>query len=275
MAPRTQSPSRTSTATRKPPSRAAEVLYLYAISHSADFDLNAQGIDGASAVERVLCSKWTCWVSRVSRREFADELNERMQNLDWLAGAGIRHQQVVSAIAAKTDVLPARFATVFSSPESLQRHVQSEAATIAATFARIAGCDEWGVKIHRQSRAPMARNATSASGREYLEQKAASLQSAGKGRPDPDLNTFARELERHSRDSIAGNSQPPQPGVEWQASFLVPRSEQTLFLDVTTRWAERWHNRHRIECTGPWPPYSFVRPLRGKQPGGQGPASKT
>ena len=38
---------------------------------------------------------------------------KNMQDLDWLAAATTRHQQVVSAIAQAADILPARFGIEF------------------------------------------------------------------------------------------------------------------------------------------------------------------
>jgi len=250
--------------TRKPPrSEPApdRVLYLYGITRSGKSDVGTSGVDGASPIEPRECSGFICWVSRVSRRDFADELNHHMQNLDWLAGAGVRHQQAVAEIASKAEVLPARFATVFLSDDSLRRHVRSEKSMLEAAFERISGCDEWGVKIYAlpPTAAPAAESVRS--GREYLQQKAASLESRGPHKADGEIEQFARELVRRSRDTARSTAQSSQPGLEWQASFLVPRKERDNFFRVTTRYAEHWRDRRRIECTGPWPPYSFVAGL--------------
>lgn len=259
--------SRGKSAARKPPKAVAlptTVLYLYAISRGKDIRVDVPGVDGTSTIEALPSSGLICWISRVSRRDFADELNDHMQNLDWLAGAGVRHQQAVAAIAAKTDVLPARFATVFLTAESLERHVRGQKAALLAAFERVSGCDEWGVKIQAIARSEPATKKAGAdsarSGREYLQRKAAMLQTRP-GKSDPAFEEFAQDLSRHSREAVRIPSQGSQPGLEWQASFLVSRAEREAFLNATSRYAERWRDRHRIECTGPWPPYSFVASL--------------
>lgn len=253
---------------RKPPapdSSGATVLYLYAISRDGGFTVPAAGVDGSSIIEPLACSGLVCWFSQVSHREFGERLNEHMQNLDWLAAAGVRHQQAVAAIAEHTDVLPARFATVFLSAESLARHVREHKDALLAAFQRIHASDEWGVKVF----AVVPRNTAPAketqSGREYLQRKAATLRVATARRPDPELDEFASSLERASSESLKIGSHQNQPGLEWQGSFLVPRNQRKDFLETTTRYAERWSGRHRIECTGPWPPYSFIGSLAGNQ----------
>ncbi len=256
--------TRSASSTRKPPaaSRAETVIYLYAISRERAADVQAAGVDGASRIEALDCSGLVCWISRVSARTFGEELNEHMQNLDWLASAGVRHQQAVAAIAANLDILPARFATIFFSADSLEHHIRSQKAVLRAALDRISGCEEWGVKVYAvappQAAAPDANNP--ASGRDYLQRKAALLRGRSDRHP-ADFTELADEFAAHTREAVRLPKQAAQPGLEWQASFLVHRPQREAFLAVATRFAKRWQDRHRIECTGPWPPYSFVASL--------------
>jgi hypothetical protein len=262
---KTRQSSKNVKSVRKPPrSEAApeNVLYLYGVTRPGKFTIGTTGVDGASAIEPFECAGFVCWISRVSRLDFAEELNDHMQNLDWLAAAGVRHQQAVAAIAAKADVLPARFATVFLSADSLERHIRAEKPMLEAAFERISGCDEWGVKVYALPRAAAPAVGPVRSGREYLQQKAVTLQSRAPRKADAEVEQFARELATHSRDAAPSSSQASEPALEWQSSFLVARKERDKFIDVTTRYAERWRDRLRVECTGPWPPYSFVASLR-------------
>src|SRR5688572_16157931 len=107
----------TKVAPKKPPARAAtdRVLYLYGITQlrTERAEVSAPGIDGAAGVEAMMCAGLTCWVSRVNRVDYADRLTENMENLDWLAAASLRHQQVVSELGSEGTVLPARLGTVF------------------------------------------------------------------------------------------------------------------------------------------------------------------
>jgi len=129
---------------------AGQVLYLYGVSQrpkDAVPEVAAEGIDGAAAVEAVAYQGYLCWVSRVSRAEFADRLREQMENLEWLASAGLRHQRAVSAIAERFTILPARFGTVFLSEGSLAQHLRDHKKNMPRVFKRLAGADEWGIKV--------------------------------------------------------------------------------------------------------------------------------
>src|SRR5579864_3261283 len=102
------------------------MLYLYGISAKAPKAKITGSIDAASAVENLEDSGLVAWFSRVSDDEFGDKLASNMENLEWLAGASVSHQRVVSQIADTVTVLPARFGTVFLSRQSLIDHLREE-----------------------------------------------------------------------------------------------------------------------------------------------------
>ena len=246
---------------RKPPARAVadtRALYFYGVTQDCAAErVSAEGVDGDASVEALPRGGLLCWVSRVSRAEFADGLAENMENLEWLAAASVRHQRVVGEIAAHAAMLPARLGTVFLSEASLEAHISKHKRSLLAAFRRIAGADEWGVKVFAVPlKAPAALSATS--GREYLKRKAAALE-ASHGKLDPEVRSFAQALQRIAEASSAGGKvSSGQRNLEWQASFLLRRSRQKQWRAVLDRFAARWRKSRRIECTGPWPPYSFV-----------------
>jgi Gas vesicle synthesis protein GvpL/GvpF len=236
-----------------------QVLYVYAMTRGASkLVTKLPGVDGAATVESLTIGDYSCWISRVSKTEFADELQQNMQNLDWLAAAGVRHQQIVSAIAELGDLLPARFATVFLTEASLRKYVQQHRQEFEASFARIKGCDEWGIKIHALRRAPAPQPVGDETGRQYLQRKSATIQ-ARTSRIDADVEQIARALDAISRESTPGGSvSQGQPGLLWQRSFLIPRKNRKQLEALLAKFAERWRETRSVECTGPWPPYSFV-----------------
>jgi hypothetical protein len=244
---------------RKPPQPAAgpeRAIYLYGVTQSmAPKTVSAEGVDGVAPVEALACAGVACWISRVARSPFADHLAENMENLEWLAAASVRHQRVVSEIARRGSVLPARFGTVFLSEDSLLAHVKERKRALLAAFKRIADADEWGVKVFVEERTAGALDATS--GADYLRRKAA--MASARTTLDPDVRAFAAALQKLAVDSaVGGKVSGGQRHLEWQASFLLPRSRQKQWRAVLERFATRWQKRRRIECTGPWPPYSFV-----------------
>src|ERR1700745_1157994 len=89
-----------------------KVLYLYGITKSSGSAPSVKGVDDVATIETITCGGLVCWISRVSRPEFADNLSKNIENLDWLAAMSVRHQRAVSAIAEAHDILPARLGTI-------------------------------------------------------------------------------------------------------------------------------------------------------------------
>ncbi len=234
------------------------MLYLYGIS-SRSPKLKATGsIDGSSSVEILEDSGLVAWFSRVSADEFGSKLASNMENLEWLSGASVRHQRVVSQIAEAVTLLPARFGTVFRTEKSLTEHLRAEKEKLAATLKRIEGTEEWGVKLFLNPDPPASPIEVS-SGREYLRAKATMVQVKKSKQLDPDVVEFVRELQAIAADSApAGKVSSGQPNLEWQASFLVRKKDRPKWDQMLKRYATRWADRREIQCTGPWPPYSFV-----------------
>jgi hypothetical protein len=244
---------------RKPPQAAAgleRAIYLYGVTRTqAPRRVSVEGVDGLAPVEAVPCGGFVCWISRVARAAFADRLAENMENLEWLAAASVRHQRVVGEIAGKNSILPARFGTVFLSEDSLLAHIKERKRALLAAFKRIAGADEWGVKVFTVDAAASALDA--ASGTDYLRRKAAA--AAARTSLDPDVRVFAAALQKLAVDTaVGGKVSGGQRDLEWHASFLLRRSRRKQWRAVLDRFAARWQKTRRIECTGPWPPYSFV-----------------
>jgi len=235
-----------------------ELHYLYGISAQAPKVKITGSVDGNSKVEHLDESGLVAWFSRVSGDEFGDQLSSNMENLEWLAGASVRHQRVVSQIADATTLLPARFGTVFNSEQSLAEHVRAEKDKLSKTLARIDGTEEWGVKLFLNPPPPASPIEVS-SGRDYLRAKSAMIQVKKRTQLDPDVAEFARELQAIAAESApAGKVSSGQNNLEWQASFLVRKKDRPKWDTLLKRYATRWADRREVQCTGPWPPYSFV-----------------
>jgi len=241
----------------RPRARNDRLLYLYGISGKNAEVSTSGSIHGTTAVESLEDSGLTAWFSRVPQREFGEQLAANMESLEWLSGASVRHQRTVAQISEMVTLLPARFGTVFKSEESLLEHVREQRDKLRATLARIEGAEEWGVKLFLNP-APPASPIEAASGRDYLRAKAM-VQVKKRTELDPDVVEFARELQAIAQDSApAGKVSSGQSNLEWQASFLVRKKDRPKWDNMLKRYATRWADRREIQCTGPWPPYSFV-----------------
>jgi Gas vesicle synthesis protein GvpL/GvpF len=241
---------------------APTVVYVYAITAVGKKAIGAPrfGIDGVAGVVPIEVGDVVCWVSRVDALEFGEQLQERMENLEWLANAGVRHQQVVAALAAQSAVVPARFGTVFSTEAALLADVKRRRRGIAAMLKRVADSDEWGVKVFGEPPKPVTEATVGASsGRDYLKRKAAVLERRGEQKVDAELMHLVSALKKTASDMAAvGKVSGGQRNLLWQGAFLVKRKAHGKFNRVLKQFASKWKGEKTIECTGPWPPYSFV-----------------
>lgn len=238
------------------------MLYLYAISEApktAASPIASEGIDGSALVEAIRCEGYLCWISRVSKDEFADHLNERMQDLEWLASAGLRHQRVVGEISRQLTVLPARFGTAFLTDDSLARHVKARKAALCEAFKRVADADEWGVKVFAVAKPRTSAMVAAVSGSDYLKKKAQMLHPPANKKFDEQVREFADALAKLAVESTAGGkASAGQPGLLWHGSLLVRRKDQKKLQSALKKYTNKWEGIRRIEWSGPWPPYSFV-----------------
>ena len=246
------------------------VLYLYGISELLPADLPQEIGVALAKIEAVECGGVVCWVSWVPGIDFERDLARNMENLDWLAEASVAHQRAVSAIAKQTEILPARFGTVFRSETSLRQHVRGRTRHLKRDFERVRGADEWGVKVFgitMQSAAVPKIQSKVHSGKDYLKAKAALLpkRRGSTGGTDGDLKKFQEALKRVARETAkVGNISSGQRGLAFQTSLLIKRRDRKKLESVLRKFSESWENRRRIECTGPWPPYSFVSRAEGE-----------
>lgn len=246
---------------------AGRALYLYAISLKHEHqepEIAAEGIDGTAAVQARPCQGYVCWVSEVAREEFGEHLNERMEDLEWLATVGLRHQRVVAEIAQHVAALPARFGTIFLSDDSLAKHVRDRSELLQQAFDRVADADEWGVKIFAlakpaETRSVAGRGTKRQSGAEYLKRKAAALRPKHSVEADEEVRAFVDTVSAIAEGSSpGGKASAGQPGLIWHGSFLIRRKDRKKFETALRQYASRWQAARRIDCSGPWPPYSFV-----------------
>jgi hypothetical protein len=238
------------------------VFYLYAISRlpqNVAPKISAESIDDSAPIEALRCHNFLCWVSRVAEDEFAQQLSDRMQDLEWLATAGLRHQRVVAEISGQLATLPARFGTVFLTEDSLSRHIEERGSALQQAFERVADADEWGIKVFAAPQRTARAAVQSQSGSDYLKRKAELLQPRLAGKLDEEVQGFIAVLTALSVAACpGGKASAGQPGLVWHGSFLVRRRDRKKLEAALKQYAGDWKDTRRIDCSGPWPPYSFV-----------------
>lgn len=151
------------------------------------------------------------------------------------------YRRVVETAFARQTIVPAPFGTVFRGRDSLVRWLELHYFTLTDAVTFVA------------DRA-MAR-VTVSFGEEPDNTTAMAV--------DADLLETAadesfRLLRRHAVASltVANHTTGARPAAT--ASFLVERERWDVFSDIVREEQKRLREMH-VECTGPWPPYDFVR----------------
>ena len=238
--------------------KTGKLPYLYGVTEQGAAVRVAEGVDAHSPVEALPCAGFVCWISRVDAKEYGDQLQAHMENLDWLAGASVRHQKVVGAIHEQGTILPARFATLFLSEETLGADLKGRAAELKKDFKRLSGADEYGVKIFGIPQSSTAVE-TPRSGRDYLQRKSEMLRDRTPMVITAEMKEFVAKLrELASQVAEGGSVTSGQRHLLWQGSFLLPRARRKHLESALAGFHREHSDRFRVECTGPWPPYSFV-----------------
>ena len=214
---------------------ASGALYLYGISEAPAVSkpqqkpakIGSVGIDGLHAVQALPCGDFLCWVCEVDQASFANAVERNMENLEWLALHGVRHQQVVGEVAEQMAIVPARFGTVFSGEPALLKDVQGRKAALKKVFARVAGGDEWGVKVFAERQVAAVAVTEARSGKEYLQQKAARLKKRPE-RNDQELQELATALGKIAtvfRAQRQGKRSAAQPAVAGHVSGATRQTQ--------------------------------------------------
>lgn len=248
--------------------------YLYAIVTSARKPSTArapEGLPGAGRPE-ALHASGSIWliVAEVPLETYgAGHLEPRLADMDWVGRIALAHEAVVEHFTRKAGVtvIPMKLFTLFSSPARAAADVAAKRTTIQATARRIAGAEEWGIRVMRgqpAKPAPRARSSRPASGAAFLAARKQARDEAAIARvaaAEAAWQAYERlaALARASRrrdDTPADAATPPL----LDAAFLVPASKRARFTQTARREAAACARAGaHMTLTGPWPAYNFVQ----------------
>jgi hypothetical protein len=230
-----------------------------------------RGLPGADA-PRPLEAGEDVWlvVSTVGLEQYgARPIEQGLRDLDWVSRCAMAHEAVVEDAARSGPVVPMKLFTLFSSDARAVGHLARDRKRLARLFERVAGREEWGVRVTLDEREAARRRVARAtpsrvtSGTGFLLRKKAERDDRRVAVEDAiragnriydDLAALAIETRR---------STPVQSStairVVLDAAFLVPAKEARRFRSAVARQAAA----HRdlgcdVTLTGPWPPYHFV-----------------
>ena len=256
-----------------------ELRYLYAIASArtsaAIASKQLHGIEGGR-VEPIIEGALLAATSVVPASEYEEgPLNERLQDLAWLAPRAALHQEVnAQLLELAGTVLPLSFGAIYRGAAGVRALLRSRAEDLQQRLTALEGRAEWIVAVERAPdleaqgaavddalRALDAEIASAAPGRAFL---------LGKRRGE-----VARE-ERRARDAAIGQETAAaiEPVAERiyretliddaetsavaRFSVLTPRRRDADLAAAVQRLSASSAARgYRVRLSGPWPAYRF------------------
>jgi len=194
----------------------------------------------------------------------------RLRDLDWVAACATAHEAVVEHIARAATTIPLKLFTLFNTDDRALAHITKLRPAIDRAIARVAGRQEWGVRIHldeasaRRVQRERAAKATAGvtSGTRFLmlkkQEQQALREALARGRADIDA-TF--EALAQSADDARRRPPDPVDGTRLvlDAAFLLPPRRAAAFKRVARERVRRLaEHGYTLTLSGPWPPYNFV-----------------
>lgn len=164
-----------------------------------------------------------------------EEADFAMREVDERAIA--RHAEVVAAMFEQDAILPMPVGAVFRSEQVLQRWMELHYVSLSDGLAWVEGRQAARVHITRAQ----ARNGDKEAGSDLAAIAA----------------EVTRSLRRHAVASVPLRNE-EVTGIVLTAAYLVERELWAEFVDAVDEERDK-HQLVKIELTGPWPPYDFVR----------------
>lgn len=215
--------------------------------------------------------KWLVVADAPLSRYGESAINSRLSDLDWVARAAVAHEAVIEAFIKATAVVPMKLFTIFTSDERALEHLRRERRHVKAVIARVAGHDEWGIRVTFDAKPAAAaahrdgsRDRDATPGAAYLIGKQAQRDSAA------ELASRAREIVADLHDRLAARGSraarrspseiPASAPLLLDAAYLVPRAGASKFRAAVARESRALGPQgYTLTLSGPWPPYSFMQ----------------
>ncbi|RRO18718.1 GvpL/GvpF family gas vesicle protein [Saccharopolyspora rhizosphaerae] len=246
------------------------VYYCYAVTRPFDREVlpSLRGIGGAP-VNAVAHGDLVALTSPVSAEEFTEAgLQERLEDLDWLADVARAHHAVVDEVARHAAIVPLRLATVYREQARVTEVLRSDEQRLSEALDRLEGRFEWGVKVfapqQRQQEPARAEQSSAASGRDYLRRRLdqrnsreASLQKAEESAAAVDAELADLAEARHRHRVLSSELTGTRDQNVLNVAYLVPVDDQERFLRRFAELEEE-HPGCSLQLSGPWAPYSFM-----------------
>src|SRR3990172_3518661 len=88
-------------------------------------------------------------VSKVKESEFSEEnLKKNLANLEWVKDRVTVHEEVIEGLMQNSDVVPFKFATIFSNADNLKAMLDQHLEDFQPNLTNLHNKEAWGVKIY-------------------------------------------------------------------------------------------------------------------------------
>ena len=252
-----------------------ELRYLYAVARASAADAIARaqlrGIGGGT-VEVIVESDLLGVTSVVPAAEYEEQpLNDRLQDLDWLAPRAAAHQEVNGKLLDLADaVIPLAFGAIYRGTEGVRELLRGRAGDFADRLGSVEGRAEWIVSIEREGfpaasgdaiRALDAEISAAAPGRAFLlgKRREEVLREERRMRDaavaEEAWAAIESMAERVYREPLIDD---PTAAAVARFSVLAHRDREVELGDVVRRLgATGVSSGYRVRLSGPWPAYRF------------------
>jgi hypothetical protein len=248
----------------------ATATYVYCLVQSARKPSAARapgGLPGATpAVATSLAERlWIVHADVPLDHYGPGPLEASLKDLDWVSRIALAHESVVEYFAALpgATVIPMKLFTMFSRAERAVAEMRGRGRELKRVFARLQGCEEWGVRVLRGEPSKKSTAAAKPStgtafltARTQARDDARAAIAAAATAADTAYSSLAGLAAAHRRrTSEAPGAVPPL----LDAAFLVPTRQRARFQSAAKKVAKLVSRTGgQMTLTGPWPPYNFV-----------------
>jgi hypothetical protein len=212
----------------------------------------------ALAIERGI---WAIVADAPEEHFSQQRLEAELQDVEAITQHALAHASLVEYFFRRAPVIPLKLFTMFSSDERARQRLAARAPALRKLFGRLRGLEEWGVRITAAAVSTAADASSANSGREYLTAKKrlrdGEVPREAQRAVSSALATLKKAAARVERDDFP----PPAPGRPYVvgASFLVRAAKRIAWLKlVRSLERELGAQGHKLDASGPWPPYHFT-----------------
>ena len=252
-----------------------DLRYLYAVANrSAEAAIaaaNLRGIEGGP-VETIVEGDLLGATSVVPASDYEEApLNERLQDLEWLAPRAAQHQEVNGKLLELASaVVPLAFGAIYRDTDGIRELLRARADDFADRLRAVEGRAEWIVSIEREgSGAPLGAAvralddeiAAASPGKAFLlgKRREEAIREDRRLRDaalaEETLAVIEAIAERVYREPLIDD---PATAAVARFSVLVRREREVELGDVVRRLGATGESEgYRIRLSGPWPAYRF------------------